>query len=519
MRLLRRNDDGTFSLVEFHRSLPPYAILSHRWYEEVEEVNMADITNGTGWDKRGYSKLSLCADYAAANGLQYFWVDTCCIDKANSVELQEAINSMFLWYSGAERCYVYMSDVRLVAGENSNRNDDTQPFHKSAWFTRGWTLQELIAPSSVGFFDQSGLRIGDKQSLLREIVEITGIPERALCGAPLSDYTIKGRLSWASRRVTTREEDEAYCLLGIVGVHIPLLYGEGLENAHRRLYREIALSQSWVQQIFELLGELWPRQVSGRGMCSREIAKRIQFLETYLPSSLSTESLQDLYFVLFAYSVFLWTIVLLATIAVLLLNIIFEVRHFILRFVLGAYVVLGLVLLFGRSRCNGSRYLRTVVERRLSRNTFNSQYITPPLSGNQSHTSYFRLEVILKFLDVRAIATYRRCYPGNLSVYLRPWAFRLPPHLGVVLSLSLFYLVLLPFVLFIFLEVSSNGRIIVRNFFSASSSIFVISLFVILMGGMMAIVAIMAIVVCMFRWYLLRMELELDGQRGIATFM
>jgi hypothetical protein len=211
--------------------------------------------------------------------------------------------------------------------------------------------------------------------------------------------------------------------------------------------------------------------------------------------------------------------VLLATIAVLLLNIIFEVRHFILRFVLGAYVVLGLVLLFGRSGCNGSRYLRTVVERRLPRNTFNSQYSTPPLSGNQSHASYFRLEVILKFLDVRAIATYRRCYPGKLSVYLRPWAFRLPPHLGVVLSLGLFYLVLLPFVLFLFLEFSPGGRIVAQNFFSASGNTFVISLFVILMGGMMAIVAIMAIVVCMFRWYLLRMELELDGQRGIATFM
>jgi hypothetical protein len=495
MRLLRRNDDGTFSLVEFHRSLPPYAILSHRWYKEVEEVNMADITNGTGWGKRGYSKLSLCADYAAANGLQYFWVDTCCIDKANSVELQEAINSMFLWYSGAERCYVYMSDVRLVAGENSNRDDDTQPFHKSAWFTRGWTLQELIAPSSVGFFDQSGLRIGDKQSLLREIVDITGIPERALCGAPLSDYTIKGRLSWASRRVTTREEDEAYCLLGIVGVHIPLLYGEGLENAHRRLYREIALSQSWVQQIFELLGELWPRQVSSKGMCSRDIAERIQFLETYLPSSLSTESLQDLYFVLFAYFVFLWTIVLLATIAVLLLNIIFEARHFILRFVLGAYVVLGLIILFGRSRCNGSRYLRTVIERRLPRNTSNSRYSTPLLSENQSHTSYFRLEVISNFFDVHAIATYRRCYPGNLSGYLRPWAFRLPPNLGVVLSLGLFYLVLLPLGFFVLLEFQYSNLSIARFFFSTSGRTLVMSLLVIVTGGIIAIVAIMAIVV------------------------
>jgi hypothetical protein len=264
MRLLQRSDDGTFSLVEFYRHIPPYVILSHRWYEAVEEVTLADIMNGKGMHKRGYSKLILCADYAAEKGLRYIWVDTCCIDKTNSVELQEAINSMFRWYRRAARCYVYMSDVRHADGGSGDYYGITQPFHKSEWFNRGWTLQELIAPNFEEFFDQRGTRIGDKHSLLRELNEITDIPSYALSCHRLSNFTIKSRLSWASRRVTSREEDEAYCLLGIFGVHMPLLYGEGSDHAHRRLYREIALSQSLQQRILEIVGNMLPRQVSCR---------------------------------------------------------------------------------------------------------------------------------------------------------------------------------------------------------------------------------------------------------------
>jgi hypothetical protein len=200
MRLLQRSDDGTFSLVEYYRD-----ILSHRWYEASEEVNLADIMDGTGRDKRGYSKLTFCANCAAEDSLNYFWVDTCCIDKTNSVELQEAINSMFRWYSHAAQCYVYMNDVL-------HDNNTTQPFHESVWFTRGWTLQELIAPFSVDFFDQRGQWIGSKFSLLYELVTITGVPGNVLFFKGfLKYYTTKDRSSWASRRVTTREEDEAYC--------------------------------------------------------------------------------------------------------------------------------------------------------------------------------------------------------------------------------------------------------------------------------------------------------------------
>jgi hypothetical protein len=269
MRLLQSSDDGTFSLTEeYFRNVPPYAILSHRWYEATDEVTLADIMNGTGRNKRGYSKLTFCAHWAASQGLKYFWVDTCCIDKTNSVELQEAINSMFRWYSRAKGCCVYMSDVRLVHNEAT----DLQAFRNSAWFTRGWTLQELIAPPSVTFFDQRGQHIGNRCSLLTELVSITGIPKNVLASESLLKYrTIKDRLSWASGRITTREEDEAYCLLGIVGVHMPLLYGEGLENARRRLDREIALRRSLFETLDEFTRDSFPQQVCNTKLYSTEI--------------------------------------------------------------------------------------------------------------------------------------------------------------------------------------------------------------------------------------------------------
>jgi hypothetical protein len=253
MRLLERSNDGTFSLVEFYRNVPHYAILSHRWYAAAEEVTLADIMNGTGRDKSGYSKLTFCADYAAWRGLRYIWVDTCCIDKTNSVELQEAINSMFRWYRQSTRCYVYMSDVLHDGGTD-------QLFRHSAWFTRGWTLQELVAPSCVEFFDKRGTRIGDKDLLLPNLVAITGIPGPAISG-DMKKFAIKHRLSWASHRITTREEDEAYCLLGICGVYMPLLYGEGLDNARRRLNREIGLSQSLFQSFYGIVHDAYPWQV------------------------------------------------------------------------------------------------------------------------------------------------------------------------------------------------------------------------------------------------------------------
>ncbi len=146
---------------------------------------------------------------------------------------------MFRWYQNAARCYVYLSDVSIL---NSRRHDQSVwegAFKKSRWFTRGWTLQELIAPTLVDFYSSEGERLGSKLALEPLIHEITGIARTALGGAALSRFSIDERMSWAEHRDTTLEEDKAYCLLGIFDVSMSLIYGEGKEKAFRRLQQEI----------------------------------------------------------------------------------------------------------------------------------------------------------------------------------------------------------------------------------------------------------------------------------------
>jgi hypothetical protein len=150
MRLLQSIDGGGFSLITASGSATPYAILSHTWGDDGEEVTFDDIRDGTGSNKAGYQKLRFCAKQAEAHNLKYFWVDTCCIDKSSSAELQESINSMFRFYQNAERCYVYLLDV-IASG---NQSSDAE-LRKSRWFTRGWTLQELLAPRIVEFYSQN----------------------------------------------------------------------------------------------------------------------------------------------------------------------------------------------------------------------------------------------------------------------------------------------------------------------------------------------------------------------------
>ncbi|RYP77756.1 hypothetical protein DL769_003322 [Monosporascus sp. CRB-8-3] len=251
MRLLTRDQNGELSLTEdLFDEIPPYAILSHRWSENIaEEVTFKDIENGAGRGKSAYRKIEFCAEQARRDGLQYFWVDTCCIDKSTMDEVQASINSMFRWYRDAAQCYVYLSDVSMTTGlwQNGSQADNDQVelsrevvLRGSKWFTRGWTLQELLAPASVQFFSQEGLRLGDKVSLEQEIHTITKIPIPALRKTtPFDQFDVDERLRWAEMRQTTREEDWAYCLLGIFGVFMPLNYGEGRDNAIQRLRKEI----------------------------------------------------------------------------------------------------------------------------------------------------------------------------------------------------------------------------------------------------------------------------------------
>jgi hypothetical protein len=238
MRLLQSDDNSNLSLTEFfENAIPNYAILSHRW--GTDEVTFKDLTDGTSNSKAGgYSKIQFCEDQARRDGLKYFWIDTCCIDKSSSAELSEAIKSMFRWYQGAARCYVYLSDVSSGDWKASNASAGytwESAFRASQWFTRGWTLQELLAPRSIEFFSREGKTLGDKRTLEQQIHEITGIPTSALRENPLSQFDVDERFSWAKGRQTTRGEDKAYALFGIFDVQIPLLYGEGEVKAFLRL--------------------------------------------------------------------------------------------------------------------------------------------------------------------------------------------------------------------------------------------------------------------------------------------
>jgi hypothetical protein len=243
MRLLQVNENGDFSLTkDIINNTRLYAILSHTWGDDDEEVNFKDLTEGSRKTKAGYRKLQFCAEQTAQDDLQHFWVDTCCIDKSNSVELQEAINSMFRWYQNAAKCYVYLSDVSTTkrkASDQFSKFTWESAFRTSRWFTRGWTLQELLAPDSVEFFSREGKRLGDKRTLERQIHEITGIAISALRGTPPSQFSVDERLLWAENRQTTRKEDEAYSLFGIFDIQMPLLYGEGRDKALKRLRKEI----------------------------------------------------------------------------------------------------------------------------------------------------------------------------------------------------------------------------------------------------------------------------------------
>ena len=242
MRLLKADSHGKLSLTQnLSKDIPSYAILSHTWAtDEEDEVTISDLKNGSGKNKGGFTKIQFCREQAQKDGLAHFWVDTCCIDKANHAELAEAIVSMFRWYHHAEKCYVYLSDVSVGTDDKHHATVETwqSDFQKSRWFTRGWTLQELLAPKSVHFFSREGKWLGDRHTLERQIHEITGIPLMALRGVAVSNFSISERMRWVTKRNTTKPEDKAYCLLGIFDVFMPPIYGEGA-NAFLRLQDEI----------------------------------------------------------------------------------------------------------------------------------------------------------------------------------------------------------------------------------------------------------------------------------------
>ncbi|KAH8787860.1 HET domain-containing protein, partial [Diaporthe sp. PMI_573] len=243
MWLLKIEDavDGVPTIkLEYHvGACPQYAILSHRWGPPSDEVSFQDLQNNptAARAKAGYRKVEQCCVKAIERGLRYAWIDTSCIDKSSSAELSEAINSMYSWYRDAHVCFAYLEDVSLPYSDPIF----SLQFKRSAWFTRGWTLQELLAPSGVIFFtrDWGHEPIGSKASLAGLIHDITSIPILLLVDRNfIPQASVAEKMSWASKRVTTRVEDEAYSLMGLFAVHIPVIYGEG-RQAFQRLQEEI----------------------------------------------------------------------------------------------------------------------------------------------------------------------------------------------------------------------------------------------------------------------------------------
>lgn len=242
MRLIKSVPGGGFKLSTFKDDdIPPYAILSHTW-SEGGEITYDELVAGTGKNKAGYAKLRFCGERVAKDDLDYFWVDTCCIDKRDTNELTTALNSMFRWYQRATKCYVYLSDVHVpeeVSDAQAFRITWENAFRRSRWFQRGWTLQELLAPAQVEFFSVNSKQLGSKVTLEQEIHEVTKISISALRHYDLREFSVDERMGWVTGRKTTVEEDKAYCLLGIFGVFLPLIYGEGEEHALQRLKQEI----------------------------------------------------------------------------------------------------------------------------------------------------------------------------------------------------------------------------------------------------------------------------------------
>ncbi|KAI1738496.1 heterokaryon incompatibility protein-domain-containing protein [Xylaria scruposa] len=239
MRLINTT---SFELKEFvgdptNPRFPRYAILSHTW--EHEEVTFQDIQNlDVARTKAGFSKIFKCCEITADEGLSWAWVDTCCINKSDNAELTEAINSMFKWYEAATICYAYLSDVG-DAGIAKHYE-----WRDSRWFTRGWTLQELIAPFEVIIYDCTWKQLGTKRRLTKKLEEKTDIPaEVLLYPVTRRKHSVAARMSWAKGRQTTRIEDRAYSLLGFFDiVNMPLVYGEG-KKSFSRLHQNIIDTQ------------------------------------------------------------------------------------------------------------------------------------------------------------------------------------------------------------------------------------------------------------------------------------
>ena len=270
-----------------------YAILSHRWIDPTE-VGYEEMVTLAQMDRqerdevrgrRGYKKILDTCEQAKKDGYEWAWIDTCCIDKRSSAELSEAINSMYRWYANSRVCYTYLHDV---SGSSFPTEEDHEKYSNSngwpEWFSRGWTLQEMIAPSNVQFFNKDWQVIGDKKTLACTLACITHVPEYILKEGFFGNRPCVAQImSWAARRRTTRVEDRAYSLMGLLDVNMPMLYGEGKKAFHRLQLEVIRSSND--QSIFawggnERTGSILADEPSSFEDCSEvELMDHNEFIE------------------------------------------------------------------------------------------------------------------------------------------------------------------------------------------------------------------------------------------------
>ncbi|CAK3947219.1 Hypothetical predicted protein [Lecanosticta acicola] len=271
---------------------PKYAILSHTWGEgeilyqdylylrneiagdEIKtKVLAAFMSKVPRRDSPGYLKIQALCEVARARGHQWVWIDTCCIDRSSSAELSGAINSMWNWYWNAEECLVYLVDVPECHVTKSHlekwpsgkrlRDETLQKMRKSRWFTRGWTLQEMLAPARLTYYDTNWNMIASRTYLANEVSDITKIPAIYLTDRnQLKEASIAMKMSWMAYRQTTLEEDMGYSLLGLFDISMPLVYGEG-RKAFMRLQLEL-LSKSSDDSILA-----WTANVEPTGLLAR----------------------------------------------------------------------------------------------------------------------------------------------------------------------------------------------------------------------------------------------------------
>ena len=284
MRLINVN---TLKLEEFVDVIPEYIILSHTWGKD--EVSFQKYQIG-----ERNAKISRFCEQARKENFSYAWIDTCCIDKTSSSELSEAINSMYRWYQSSAVCYVYLEDFSNLRPDgrwcDSTESESTiRNLEKCRWFFRGWTLQELISPPVVEFYDRDWVISGTRVGLQEILSKITRVPIPVLTRIKKPrDYPVAARMSWAAQRETTRVEDEAYCLQGLFDVYMPLLYGEG-RRAFQRLQEEI-LKQEEDYTIFA-----WPLRY-GTGPRSPVLASSPSAFDERLISPLKFEEFSNIDF-------------------------------------------------------------------------------------------------------------------------------------------------------------------------------------------------------------------------------